>query len=206
MAVKDALKQLEAKHEAMSNRTHAQVMAWLYEDDCSTLDHCPSFDEKYPIAAKSKRDQEKANQAFRAAVENYRRRSGKKYKDMARELDTSEKSWKRYRKEPKKTPRDVAEKFCEMADITMDELRGCGNPWNEILPSGTTTDYLLGAEVWTSEQVKELYSSADEDTKRAVTFALKSWLKAFVLESELDTMSAREQMVRTEIRKIVPRE
>ena len=88
----------------------------------------------------------------------------------------------------------------------MDELRGRGDPYNQILSSGTTTDYLLAAEIWTPEEVMYFYPSVDEDTKRAVTHALKSWLKVSDLESELEGMVAWELLVKSEIKKIVPRE
>ncbi len=203
----DLLERLETANRAMAKRRREQVIQWLYEDDCPMPDKHSTFtDEKYPLESVSERDQKRAHESFVKIVGDYRKRHKMFYKDVADRLCIDEATLRRYREGKNKIPSEVCERLCALANVTMDELQGRGNPYNEILPTGTTTDYLLGAEVWTPEQVKELYLSADDDTKRAVTHALKSWLNEFIMESELDSMRARELLLKDAIREIVPRE
>ena len=89
----------EEEFKAIEERRREQAMAWLHEYNYPTLDYpshpSTSFDEDHPIAAKSKRDQERADQAFRAAVEDYRKRHRAKYEDIAGTLGVSDATLRR---------------------------------------------------------------------------------------------------------------
>ena len=173
---------------------------WVWRDDSS--DPKPAFtDPRYPLKSEDPHEQSVASKTFIKELEAYKERKGLTWEGMASRLGTTDETLRKYRNAPEKTPAEVAETLCELASVTMVELRGLGDPYNKLLRDGTTSDALLEADLIKPEHVAQLYRSADQDTKKQITLALQAWIRQTMLNDRVGKYRGREYFLKSTLRK-----
>lgn len=190
---------LNRVRRGMRSTEDSLLERWLASDDAS---EAGAFaDSQYPLRTDDPVAQERANRSFNRVLESYKEREGLDWEEVAQRLGRKVSSLASYRTDPSTTPRDVVERLCSVASVTVDELRGCGDDYNKILRDGTSCDALLAADLLAPEHVQQLYAWADEDAKKAVTLALQGWLQREMLSDQLGWLRLRDGMLKSAVRR-----
>lgn len=131
-------------------------------------------DDDHPFKPDDENHSDYVKMAVHSTMTKAKRRLGIKHDWQLREaLGLTEDQFKKRKSNPSTFRADEALRLCELAHVTLREARG-ETANSEGMAS---VAYLLDSDQWSAEDVANVFEDADEDSQKAVVYALRSWLR-----------------------------